>query len=60
MVLSEKVDKQARLDRRSCQAYRSVDKKQGHGKFGWGDMNDEIEAQLVDLEEEKVLENTQK
>ncbi|KAK5582168.1 hypothetical protein RB653_003751 [Dictyostelium firmibasis] len=53
MVLSEKVDKNVRLDRRSCAAYRGTEKKNGHGQYGWGDINDEIQAGEEEFYEEQ-------
>eukprot|EP01132_Coremiostelium_polycephalum_P009031 gene9031-11063_t len=40
MTLSEKVDKNARLDRHSGTGLRGLPKKNGHN--GWGSIKDEI------------------
>jgi len=56
MVLSEKIDKNARLDRKSCMAYRSVDKKGGHGKYGWGAIEDDIKDGYEEFEQENNVQ----
>ncbi|KYQ90305.1 hypothetical protein DLAC_08907 [Tieghemostelium lacteum] len=54
MVLSEKVDKNVRLDRRSCQAYYGKEKKDGHK--GWGKITDYEDMLTKEQQEETNFE----
>ncbi|EFA80974.1 culmination specific protein 45D [Heterostelium album PN500] len=51
MVLSEKVDKNARLDRHSGTGLRGLPKKEGYGKYGWGKEGEIYDEDFKDEEE---------
>ncbi|GAM18997.1 hypothetical protein SAMD00019534_021720 [Acytostelium subglobosum LB1] len=53
MVLSEKVDKNVRLDRHSGTGTRGLPKKNGHGKYGWGREGEVYNDQVNVQEEDK-------